>query len=324
MEPSPLSVPFRALGSTAQIPALGLGTWKSEPGKVYDAVRTAIQLGYRHIDCAFAYDNEAEIGDAIGDAIAAGEVTRAELFITSKLWNSFHQADMVAPALQQSLSALKLDYLDLYLIHWPVAFRAGVGFPGSGEDFLSLEQVPLLETWQAMEACVDSGLVRQIGVSNFSQQKLQALMANARIKPVNNQVELHPYLQQPELVRYCHEHGVQITAYAPLGSMDRPEFLKNDTDPNLLAHPLINAIATKHGASAAQILLAWSLARDVVVIPKSVNPDRLAENLAATHVVLDDEDMAQIGELDQHYRCVTGAFWQMPGSPYTIATLWDE
>ncbi|SHI19631.1 aldo/keto reductase [Ferrimonas marina] len=318
------SIPVLPLQPDGTIPQLGLGTWKSDPGVVYEAVREAIRIGYRHLDCAYAYDNEAEIGQALADAIAAGEVTRSELFITSKLWNAYHHPESVGPILAESLKRLQLDYLDLYLMHWPIAFEKGVGFPKAGEEFVSLEALPLIDTWRAMEACVDAGQAWHIGVSNFSVKKIKSLLAEARITPCNNQVEMHPYLQQEALVAFCHQAGIQVTAYSPLGSADRPEFLKSQNEPALLSHPEILAIAEAHSASPAQVVLAWNLARGVVVIPKSANPQRLAENFAAAKLTLSGEEMATLAKLDKHFRFIDGHFWEMAGSPYTRENLWDE
>ncbi|MCB0473999.1 MAG: aldo/keto reductase, partial [Flavobacteriaceae bacterium] len=198
------------------MPALGLGTWKSEPGEVYNAVVTAIKTGYRHIDCAPAYGNEKEIGQAISDCIADGIVTREELWITSKLWNTAHQKNEVLPALKATLDDLKLEYLDLYLIHWPVALKEGAGFPLKASNFYSLEEVPLTETWKGMEDTVKAGLVRHIGVSSFGPEHLQVILKSAEIAPEMNQVECHPYFQQDTLLNFCREHNIFLTAYSPL------------------------------------------------------------------------------------------------------------
>lgn len=306
------------------IPALGLGTWKSSKGEVYGAVREAVNIGYRHIDCAPAYENEEEVGAALKEMISSEHVKREALWITSKLWNNAHIPEDVEPALKKSLADLQLDYLDLYLMHWPVAFRPNVFFPRSGADYLSLDDVPLNETWQALEECVTKGYVKNIGVCNFSIKKLGELLSYATIGPMMNQIELHPYLQQLEMLNFCREKGVLLTAYSPLGSPDRPQGLKKNDEPSLLQHGVICDIASKHGKSPAQILLAWALQRDTVVIPKSVNQQRLQENFEAVKVTLDAGDIDQIAQLDMSYRYIDGTFWQVPELGYTVADLWDE
>ena len=306
------------------MPLLGLGTWKSDPGQVYGAVREAIRLGYRHLDCGSIYGNEPEIGQAIRDAIAAGEVTREELWITSKLWCNSHGRENVEPALRRTLQDLGLGWLDLYLIHWPVPIRPGVAFPESAEDLLPPHQLPLRDTWAGMEAALEAGLTRHIGVSNFSSRKLLELIASCRHRPELNQVELHPLLQQPELLEVCAREGVAVTAYSPLGSQDRPAFIKDPDAPVLLDHPLIAAIAAEHGCSPAQVLLAWHLQRGISTIPKSVSPARLRENLAAADVELSPDALARIAALDQGLRLVDGSFWVMAGGPWTLQSLWDS
>ena len=306
------------------MPVLGLGTWNSAPGEVGAAVAQALGMGYRHLDCAPIYGNEAEIGAALHEAFAAGVVRREELFVTSKLWNDRHAPDDVLPALRRSLADLRLDQIDLFLIHWPVAHRRGVMFPQSASDFIPLERLPLVETWKGMEAAVAAGLARDIGVSNFSARKLEELAGAARIRPAVNQVELHPYLAQRELVEACRRHRVVVTAYSPLGSRARPETLRQEGEPVLLEDPQVRAVADRSGATPAQVLLAWGLQRGTAVIPKSVHPQRLAENLAAAALVLSKEDMRSLDALDRGRRYVDGSFWALPGSPYTLSGLWDE
>src|SRR5580765_2024340 len=198
-----------------RMPIVGLGTWKSAPGEVYAAVREAIRIGYRHFDCARVYGNEAEIGNALRDAIGAGQVKREDLWITSKLWNNAHGRENVAGALAQSLQDLKLAYLDLYLIHWPIPLRPGSTFPTTATDFMPPAEVPIESTWSGMEAAVSAGKARHIGVSNFSVKKLRSLSERCKIRPEVDQVEMHPLLQQPQLVKYCASQGIHMTAWAP-------------------------------------------------------------------------------------------------------------
>lgn len=307
----------------SRIPALGLGTWKSSTGAVQAAVKEALAIGYRHIDCAPIYMNEAEVGRALKEAFAGG-LDRKSLWLTSKLWNDAHAPENVRPALEKTLTDLGVDSLDLYLIHWPIVFQPGVLFAGKAEQYLTLEQIPIIETWRAMEECVAAGLVRHIGVCNFSLNKLDALRQQATIKPAMNQVELHPYLQQTAMLEYCRQHAILLTAYSPLGSGDRPAALKKSDEPSLLANPVIGEIAAKHKATPGQVLLAWALGRGTVAIPKSVNPDRQRQNLAAADLALDQGDMQAITGLDRGYRFVDGAFFTGKGSPYTLKALWDE
>ncbi len=306
------------------MPALGLGTWQSEPGEVGAAVRQAIEIGYRHIDCAPIYGNEPEVGQAIAAAISDGVVLREDLWITSKLWNNTHARADVVPALAQTLEDLQLDYLDLYLIHWPIALKEGVPFPETGADFLSLDDRPLEETWRGLQEGRAAGLCRHIGVSNFSAHKIQALLDCEGLGPEVNQVELHPFLQQNALLRFCTDHHVVLTGYSPLGSQARPARLKPEGEPVLLEDDAIQAVAARLGATSAQVVLAWAIQRGTSVIPKSVRRERLAENLEAANLVLTDEHMATIAHLDRHRRYISGEFWAKEGSPYTLENLWDE
>ena len=308
------------LRSGAKIPAFGLGTWKSKKGEVEKAVKEALKIGYKHLDCAAIYGNETEVGQAL--ASYAGP--RHELWVTSKLWNSAHQPEDVRPALERTLLDLRLTHLDLYLIHWPIHFTAGVVFPRSADQFLPPDAIPVEETWQALEECVQAGLTTHIGVSNFTAQKIDALMRTASIMPAINQIELHPYLQQDAMLNYGREKGILLTAYAPLGSGDRPKIMKKAGEPVLLQNKTILETAIKHKATPGQVLIAWALARGTVVIPKSVNQKRLRENFKAQQIELDQEDMAHISALDLEWRFVDGENFCTADSPYTLDWLWNE
>lgn len=305
-----------------RMPALGLGTWKSVPGAVGKAVREAIRIGYRHFDCAPAYENEAEIGKAIKAAIADGEVAREELWITSKLWNSRHLSDDVRPALEKTVADLQIDYVDLFLMHWPIAFKPGVFYPSGPGEFLSLDDAPLSATWAAMADTRDQGLCRNIGVSNFSESKINGLLEEGLSTPAVNQVELHPMLQQRGLLQWCDNHGIVLTAYSPLGSTDRPERLQSKDEPRPLENGVIREIASKHGLGPGQVLIAWAIQRGTSTIPKSVSSEHLRANFEAARVQLSEEDMAAIAELDSNERIVKGDFFCPPGGPYTTAWLW--
>jgi len=307
-----------------KMPALGLGTWKSDPGEVYTAVREAIKMGYRHIDCAALYGNEPEIGQAFSAAFNEGDVKREELWITSKLWNNAHLKDDVCPALENTLKDLQLDYLDLYLIHWPVALRPDVVFPSTEDEFLSLNEVPTSVTWQGMEGCAKAGLTKHIGVSNFSVKKIKELLSACEIRPEVNQIELHPFLQQNGMLEYCNDENILLTAYAPLGSTDRPPQFKAPNEPSLFENPTIVDIAQAKGVSSAQVLLRWAIQRGTSVIPKSVNPGRMKQNLDAASLELSDEEMNKIAALDSQGRFIIGGFWNAPGKGYTLESLWDE
>lgn len=307
------------------MPAVGLGTWKSAPGEIAAVVREAIRMGYRHFDCAPIYGNEAEIGAALADAIAGGEVKREELWITSKLWGSCHGRGNVVPALRRTLADLRLDYVDLYLVHWPVAMqeRVGIGYPKSGADFRTLLEAPLAETWAGMEEAHALGLNRNIGVSNFTVAKLERLARSAHVAPAVNQVESHPYLPQDELLEYCNSRAIALTAFAPLGSGDRPARVRTENDPVLLEDPVVAGIAASHGITPAQVLVAWAVQRGTSAIPKSTNPARLAQNLAAADIALTDAEMRAIASIERRHRFFTGALWTIDGSPYTQESLWD-
>ncbi|KAI9314131.1 NADP-dependent oxidoreductase domain-containing protein [Dichotomocladium elegans] len=280
----------------AQIPTIGLGTWLSKPDEVRKAVLHALKTGYRHLDCAYVYRNEDEVGQGLRES----GVAREDVFITSKLWNTHHRPEYVKAAVRASLRALGIEYLDLYLIHWPVSFVPN----GAPEDTLTvptleylfpqkdgnvhIEDVDFAATWKAMEELVDEGLVKHIGVSNFDIPKIEYVLKNARIRPAANQVELHPGLLQPELLEFCKKEKIHITAYSPLGNNIYGK-------ERIIDDPAIKNIAKKLNKSPAQICIAFAAQRGVSVVPKSVTPSRIEENFQ--DFILDKEDFDEVSKL---------------------------
>jgi alcohol dehydrogenase (NADP+) len=307
-----------------KMPVLGLGTWKSAKGEVYEVVRKAIEIGYRHFDCASFYGNEAEIGNAISDAINQREVKREDLWITSKLWNNRHKKDEIQPAIEATLKDLMLDYLDLYLIHWPVVLQYDVSYAQKGSDLISLSDISSTETWQGLIDLKAKGLTKHIGVSNFSIKKINQITEETGVMPEVVQVESHPFLQQKDLLHFANEKGIFLTGYCPLGSADRPAVRILEDEPKLFQQPIILAIAQEKNVAPAQVMLAWAVNRGISVIPKSVNPERLKQNLEAADIELSAQEMAQMSSLDLHYRYIKGDFWCLEGSDYTLENLWDE
>ncbi|CAL8077542.1 unnamed protein product [Orchesella dallaii] len=290
-------VPSVALNNGRLMPVFGLGTWKSKPGEVTKAVKDAIDVGYRHIDGALAYQNENEVGDAINAKISEGVVKRDDLFVVSKLWNTFHRPDLVSVGLKKTLADLRLDYLDLYLIHWPQGYKEeGELFPKDAEGKFLYSDVDYVDTWKALEECVKQGLVKSIGISNFNSQQIERILSSATIKPAVLQVECHPYLNQKKLLELCKSKGITVTAYSPLGSPDRP-WAKPD-DPKLLDDPKLVELSKKLNKSPAQIILRWQVQRGVIVIPKTVNKTRLIENIDIFDFELSQQDMDYINSMD--------------------------
>ena len=296
------------LNTESKMPIIGLGTFLSPTGEVYKAVRWALKVGYRHIDCASIYDNQNEVGQAISDAIKEDSITREELFITSKLWNDAHKIEDVKSACEQTLNELKLDYLDLYLMHWPVAQKKGTKMPKANEDWISLEEVPLWETYSEMEKLYENGICKAIGVSNFNKDNLSKLISKTQIVPAVNQIECHPLLNQKDLIEYCSKNNISVTAYSPLGA----QF----SNGSLLSDPRIVEISAKLDATPAQVLLAWQIARGVVVIPKSVHEDRIRENFGSLALTLDSDDIKKIDEMNENHRFITGEVFINPSKGY--------
>lgn len=286
------------------MPKVGLGTWKSSPGQVKQAVLAALDSGYRHIDCAAAYSNEQEVGEALALRIGPGKVLhREEVFVTSKLWNTKHEPEDVEAACQTTLTDLGLSYLDLYLMHWPMAFQRGKELMPRREDgSVRYSDTHYRETWKAMERLVDKGLVKAIGVSNFNARQINDILTMAKHKPVVNQVECHPYLSQTALIAHCRSRDICVTAYSPLGSGDRPWASPNE--PALLEDSELRLIAQRYKKSPAQIILRWHIQRGVICIPKSVTPSRIAQNLQVFDFSLSEEDMSLINSFNRNERFI--------------------
>ncbi|GEK29440.1 aldo/keto reductase [Furfurilactobacillus siliginis] len=261
------------LANGVLMPRFGLGVWQAAPEVTATAVSTAIQAGYPMIDAAKAYGNEIQVGEGIKQGLAATGKKRSDLFVTTKLANEDQGYESTLKNFDASLQRLGLDYLDLYLIHWPVAGKWA-------------------ETWRAFEDLYKAGKVRAIGVCNFSMATMQSLIAQSEIAPMVDQVEFHPWLQQPELKKYLAETGIQQEAWSPLGG----------TGGSLMKEPVIQAIANKHGKSAAQILIRWDLENGLVTIPKSVHPEYIRQNADVFDFSLDEDDMKQLAAMNQNKR----------------------
>ncbi len=323
----PRSIPRRRLYTGATMPAIGLGTFGSDSvgaGEVAAAIEGAAAVGYRHFDCARVYGNEAEVGRSL-EAIVRGGIAREDLWITSKVWNDRHAPDDVAASCEESLRDLRLDHLDLYLVHWPfpnfhppgcdVASRSPDAKPYIHENFM--------RTWAAMERLVDRGLVRHVGTSNMTVPKLKLVLRDARIKPAANEMELHPHFQQPDLFRFVVENGIEPIGYCPLGSPGRPERDRTAEDTSPMDDPVIVEIAARHGVHPAAVCITWAVQRGQTPIPFSVNPRNYAANLrAAAGDRLTDGEMDAIAAIDRDCRLIKGqVFLWKDGQSWE--DLWD-
>ncbi|XP_061037651.1 aldo-keto reductase family 1 member C3-like [Eubalaena glacialis] len=289
------------------MPMLGLGT--SAPpqvakSEVEKAIKRAIDVGYRHIDSAYMYQNEEEIGRAIQMKIADGTVKRGDLFYTTKLWSTFFRPELVQTCLESSLRKLQMSYVDLYLIHFPIAMKPGEDFfPKDTYGNIIFDTVDLCTTWEALEKCKDAGLTKSIGVSNFNRKQLEMILnkPGLKYKPVCNQVECHPYLNQSKLLEFCKSKDILLVAYATLGSDLRKKWVKKD-NPVLLQDPVLNTIAEKHRRTPAQVTLRYQLQRGVIALAKSFNEKRLKENFQVFEFQLTPEDMQSLDGLNRNMR----------------------
>jgi len=288
------------LSDSGSMPTVGLGTWKIPNEQAPELVREAMRIGYRHLDCACDYGNEAQVGAGLARAFTEGLCRREETWITSKLWNTYHDPQHVRPACERSLHDLQLEVLDLYLIHFPIALDF-VPFdrrypPGWFHDPTAVRPamkpvcIPIADTWGALEDLVRAGLVRRIGVSNFGISLLRDLLAHADIRPAVLQVESHPFLTQEKLLRFCREQAIAVTAFSPLGAPSYFSLGMAQPEESILDMAEVREAAARHQRTAAQVLLRWGIQRGTAVIPKTSNPTRLKENLAIFDFQLDDEE----------------------------------
>ncbi|KAM4748621.1 aldo-keto reductase family 1 member C1-like isoform 2-T2 [Rhinophrynus dorsalis] len=284
-----------------------------------EATKVAIEVGYRHIDTAFMYENEPEIGRAIKAKIADGTVRREDLFCTGKLWSTFHVPELVRPALERSMKNLQVDYLDLYLIHIPIDFRPGDDLmPMDKNGKFLYHNTDLRDTWEAMEKCKDAGLVKSIGVSNFNRRQLEMILnkPGLKYKPVCNQVECHVYLNQSKLLDFCKSHNIVLVGYSSLGS-SRAEGWIDPKSPVLLEDPILKSVAEKHRRTIAQVAIRYLLQRGIVVLAKSFTPARIKQNFQVMDFELPAEDMKTLDELNCDMRYDKMLIWEdHPNYPY--------
>ncbi|XP_044137410.1 prostaglandin F synthase 1-like [Bufo gargarizans] len=305
-----------------KIPVVGLGTYAPREfpkSMAEEAVKVALEVGYRHIDSAFIYANEVEVGRAINAKIADGTVKREDVFYTGKLWSTFQSPELVRPALEKSLKDLQLTYMDLFLIHNPMEFKPGDNpHPIDESGKLIYHNTDIRDTWKAMQDCKEAGLVKSIGVSNFNHKQLELIlnMPGLRYKPVCNQVECHLYLNQSKLLEFCKSHNILLEAYGVLGSTRDINWI-DQTAPILLEDPVLNAIAKKHGRTPAQVAMRHMLQRRIVVLAKSSKPERIKQNFEVFDFELSNEEIKTLNGLNQNRRYVdVSRFKDHPKYPF--------
>uniref|UniRef100_G1TLA5 NADP-dependent oxidoreductase domain-containing protein n=1 Tax=Oryctolagus cuniculus TaxID=9986 RepID=G1TLA5_RABIT len=304
------------LGDGNSIPIIGLGTY-SEPkttpkGSCATSVKIAIDTGYRHIDGAYIYQNEHEVGEAIREKIAEGKVRREDIFYCGKLWATNHDPVMVRPTLERTLKVLKLDYIDLYIIEIPMAFKPGdVVYPRDENGKWLYHKTNLCATWEALEACKDAGLVKSLGVSNFNRRQLELLLNKPGLKhkPVCNQIKTKKYFSKELLVELFNQHTIILSSVRKMTPC-RNKSMVNTSLPPLLKDTLLNSLGKKYKKTAAQIVLRFNVQRGVVVIPKSFNPERIKENFQIFDFSLTEEEMKDIEALNKNVRYVELLMWR--------------
>jgi aldehyde reductase len=318
-----LIIPTVKLTNGNSMPLLGFGTSRTatDSTELEKALKYAIKLGYRMIDTAWIYANESIIAKAIKEVMAevgGDKIKREDLFITSKVWNTFHAKEATKGCVNRCLNNLDLRYGDLFLIHWPMALKENEGqepFPRDNQGNLIFSNVDFIETYRALEECVDSGLCKSIGLSNFNIEQCERVLRECRIKPVCNQIEVHPYMQNEELVKFCQNNGMIVQAYSPLGATDLTEMTTNV--PNLLEDEVLNKIAQKHNKSVAQVCLKWSLTRGCVPIVKTLNLEKILENAQIFDFELTPDEIQDIRKLDKNLRIYDAAeFKNHPQYPF--------
>ncbi len=323
----PSHVPCRTLASGAKMPAIGLGTFGSDHvshGAVAAAVRYAASIGYRHFDCAAVYGNEGGIGHEFRQLLGNG-LRREDLWITSKLWNDMHGENDVILACEKSLTDLRLDYLDLYLVHWPFPNHHPPGCDVSSRNPHAVPYIheSYMRTWRKMEELVDRGLVRHIGTSNMTIPKMELLLRDARIRPVVNEMELHPHFQQSQFFRYLVDKGIQPIGFSPVGSPARPERDRTPEDSSPTEDPVICRIAQRLGVHPAVVCIKWAVQRGQVPIPFSANPRNILSNLLGLiSEPLTAEDMTAIEKLDRNCRLIKGQVFLWKDNQ-SWEDLWD-
>ncbi|MDA7915831.1 aldo/keto reductase [Verrucomicrobia bacterium] len=295
-----------------ELPSIGAGFWKVDNADTARVTKEAIEMGYRHLDCACDYGNESEVGQGIADAISSGLCKREDLWVTSKLWNTYHAAEHVRSACEKSLKDLGLDCLDLYLVHFPISqkhvaieerYPPGWFFdPEAESPKVELAPVPLSETWAAMEQLVKDGLVKNIGVCNVGTAQLQDMLNYATVPPSVLQVETHPYLTQEKLLRFCNEKQIAYTAFSPLGAQSYFAINMAEAHEGLMEHAVVKEIATVISKTPAQVLLRWGVQRGTAIVPKSSNKGRLQENLGIFDFELSEDQMAALTALNMNRR----------------------